>query len=204
MVRSAVEYPVVKLATPEVTYDNGGIVLATVKDVPLMHIGMKYPASTGPVDFSFQHLNSAVSAYADPMVPRARIKLGHTDPRYNECVCPNCDTAVKFDFQDSYTLDGDPSFGFVSEAHMSSDGSELIADLIDVPLWLASIMPVAFASRSIEGWFGYEGPNVKKYDFVVTALALLGVCFPGCMNLADLPKLYGSEMPDFVTIQEAS
>lgn len=192
------------LAAPEVTYESGNIVLATVKDVPLMKVGMAYPASTGKVDFSLLHLSSAVNAQADPLVPRPRVKLGHTDPRYNEHKCPKCEAWVKFDFNDSYTFDGDPNFGFVENCRLVNSGGMIEADLVDVPLWLATIMPVAFASRSVEGWFGYKGPNEKDYDFVITDLALLGVCFPGVMNLPDLPKMFGSTQPDFVVIQEAA
>lgn len=204
-VATLAEDPVTALSAPVVTYNHDGIVLARIKDVPLMKIGMHYPASTGPVDFSFQHLSSAVSAGADPLVPRPRIKLGHTDPRYNESPCPSCHAMVTFDFNRSYTFDGDPGFGFVENTRLTNEGGQITADLVDVPLWLAKIMPVAFASRSIEGWFGYDdGPNQKEYDFVVTALALLGVCFPGVMDLADLPQMYGESMPDYVTVQEAA
>jgi hypothetical protein len=201
---SAVITDEAELGEPEVTYDDGEIVLATIKDVPLVKVGMEYPASTGKVDFSLLHLSAVVDASADPLVPRARVKLGHTDPRYNEHQCPSCKTWVRFDWNDSYTFDGDPGFGFVENCRLVNSGGMIEADLVDVPLWLAKVMPVAFASRSIEGWFGYKGPNQKEYDFVITDLALLGVCFPGVMNLPDLPKLYGSEQPDFVVIQEAA
>lgn len=136
------------------------------------------------------------------MIPRPRIKLGHTDPRYNDCPCPSCGAVVRFDFQSSSTFDGDPGFGFVENQHLSANGGTVIADLVDVPLWLAKIMPVAFSSRSIEGWFGYTGPNEKEYDFITTAVALLGVCFPGVINLQDLPQMYGSEKPDYVVVQQ--
>jgi hypothetical protein len=190
----------IKLAVPETTYTNDGVVLCRMRDVPLMEVGMQFPASTGPVDFGFTHLSAAVKAGSDPVVPRRRLKLGHTDPRYNEMVCPCCSVKVKFDFNDSYMFDGDPNFGFVENMRLDNQGALITADLVDVPYWLASIAPVAFPSRSIEGWFGYTGPNQREYDFVVTDLALLGVLFPGVMSLADLPKMYGSEMPDFVEV----
>ncbi len=171
---------------PEITYQYGDVTLCRVKDVPLVEIGMSYPASTGPVDFSLSNLAAAVAASADPVIPRPRVKLGHDDPRYNN----------------SYVYDGDPAFGFLENLRLSNEGSLVLADLTDVPLWLASVMPVAFPSRSIEGWFGYEGPNGRSYEFVITDLALLGVCFPGCMALSDLPQLYGSEMPSFIQVLE--
>jgi hypothetical protein len=198
----ATEGTVQPLNAPILTFEGNGIALATVQDVPLLKIGMKYPASTGAVDFSFQHLSSAVSASADPMLPRPRVKLGHTDPRYNDAVCPACSASVKFDFDHAGLFDAYPSFGFVENCRLTNDGGQITADLIDVPLWLASVMPVAFSNRSIEGWFGHEGPNQKQYEFALTAVALLGVMFPACLDLADLPKMYGSQMPEFVKIQE--
>lgn len=194
----------IKLSEPEVTYDHEGITLCKMVGVPLMEVGMKFPASTGPVDFGFPHLDSAVRACADPTIPRPRIKLGHTDPRYNEIKCPNCEHEVKFDFNDGYLFDGDPNFGFVENMLLSDDNAVIIADLVDVPLWLASIAPVAFPSRSVEGWFDYEGINGRDYGFTVTALALLGVLFPGVMSLSDLPQMFGSEKPSFVEIVEVA
>jgi hypothetical protein len=79
----------------------------------------------------------------------------------------------------------------------------LSADLVDVPQWLASVMPVAFPSRSIEGWFAFVGPNKKEYSFVMTRLALLGVMFPAVLALGDLPQMYGVEKPQFVEVVPA-
>lgn len=200
---AVIEEAVVALSTPVTTYSNDGIVLAKVMDVPLYKLGMNFPASSGPVDFSFQHLAASVEASKDPMVPRPRIKLGHTDPRYNTVECPACKAGVNFNFEDDRIFDGTPSFGFVEDPKLTANGGVVVANLVDVPLWLAKIMPVAFASRSIEGWFGYTGPNEKEYDFVVTALSLLGVAFPGVLNLPDLPQMYGAEMPDYVQVYEA-
>jgi hypothetical protein len=147
---------------------------------------MEFPASTGPVTFTFEDLAASVAARSDPTVPRPRVKLGHTDPRYN----------------DSNVFDAAPNFGFVDNMHTVGDGHIVAADLVGVPVWLANIMPVAYPSRSIEGWFGYHANSGREYQFIVTALALLGVCFPGVMSLADLPLMYGDEQPSFVTIQE--
>lgn len=189
-----------ELPEPEVTYENDGIVLCRIKDVPLMEVGMKFPASTGPVDFGFGHLASAVRAGEDPTVPRARIKLGHTDPRFNDCPCPECGKSVSFNANNPYEFDAMPSFGFVEGTVLDNEGSVVVGDLVDMPYWLAAVLPVAYPSRSIEGWFGYTGINSKSYEFVITALAMLGVVFPGVMSLSDLPQMYGSEIPSFVEV----
>lgn len=181
-----------------------GIHLVTVRNVPLMCVGMEFPASTGPVTFDFGDVSSAVIAGADPTIPRSRIKLGHTDPRYNDFPCPHCGEWIEFNANDSYIFDGDPNFGFVQSPRLENDGAWIYADLADVPKWLADVMPVAFPSRSIEGWFGYKGINDKEYKFIITALSLLGVVFPGVMNLADLPSMYGDTQPEFVDFVEVA
>jgi hypothetical protein len=183
-----------QIPDPEVTYDEDGIVLCRISDVPLIEAGMDWPSMTGSVTFGDSHLVGAVEASADPLIPRPRLGLGHTDPRYNPHNCPACDAEIKPD------LDGDPNFGFVENMRVEREGTLLSADLVDVPLWLAKVMPVAYPSRSIEGWFAFMGPNKKEYPFVMTRLALLGVHFPAVLALGDLPALYGADTPPFVEI----
>jgi hypothetical protein len=183
-----------ELPEPEVTYDEEGIVLCRMADVPLIEAGMDWPSMNGAVTFGDTHLAAAVAASADPLLPRARIGLGHTDPRYNPHACPSCQAEIEPD------LDGDPNFGFIENLRLERSDTLLVSDLIDVPLWLAKVMPVAYPSRSIEGWFAFMGPNKKEYSFVLTRLALLGVQFPAVLALNDLPALYGSETPSFVEV----
>lgn len=165
-----------------------------------MCVGMEFPASTGPVTFDFGDLSSAALAGADPTVPRPRVKLGHTDPRYNDTVCPNCNETIPWSemMNDEYVFDAMPNFGFVEAQILQNEGAWLYGDLVDIPEWLSTVMPIAYPSRSVEGWFGYNGINEKEYKFIITDLALLGVVFPGIMNLADLPSLYGAEKPNII------
>jgi hypothetical protein len=184
----------VELPEPEVTYEEDGIVLCKLENVPLIKAGFDWPSMNGPVTFGDTHLAAAVAASADPILPRARIGLGHTDPRYNPHNCPQCQAEIAPD------LDGDPNFGFVENLRLEDADTVLMSDLVDVPLWLAKVLPVAYPSRSIEGWFAFVGPNKKEYSFVLTRLALLGVQFPAVLALNDLPQLYGAETPDFVEV----
>lgn len=180
--------------------DDSGISLVTVQNVPLLCVGMEFPASTGPVTFDFGDIDAAVLASQDPTIPRSRVKLGHTDPRFNDCPCPHCGNWIEWGSMsnNAYVFDGMPNFGFCDNLTLQNDGAWIYADLVDVPEWLANVMPVAYPSRSVEGWFGYNGINQKEYKFLITDLALLGVVFPGCMNLADLPSMYGAKTPSFV------
>jgi hypothetical protein len=165
-------------------------VLVTMKNQLLVEVGIDYPASTGKVTFTSEDLVSAKGANFDPTVPRPRVKLGHDDPRFNV----------------TEVFDGEPAFGFIERSSMavSDDGMRLYGDYTAVPKWLAGVMPVAYPSRSIEGWFNFTAPSGREYQFGLTAVALLGVMWPAVMNMADLPLMYGAEMPDFVTIQEAA
>lgn len=190
--------PTPKLVSTDIV-DQYGVSLVRMENVPLMSVGMEFPASTGDVTFDFGDIKAAAAAGQDPTIPRPRVKLGHTDPRYYNSPCPHCKQMVKFDFNDHYVFDGMPNFGFVENMRVENE-AWIYADLADIPEWLAAVMPVAYPSRSIEGWFGYTGINDKEYKFIVTDLALLGVAFPGCMNLQDLPSLYGAEKPDFVEV----
>lgn len=192
---------VASLPTPSVVdqgnFNQDGISLVTVKDVPLMCVGMQFPASTGAVTFDFGDVDAAVNAHGDPTIPRPRVKLGHTDPRFNDCPCPHCGQWIEWGsmVNDAYMFDAMPNFGFLGNLSLQNEGAWVYADLVDVPEWLAKVMPVAYPSRSIEGWFNYTGLNMKEYKFIITDLALLGVVFPGCLNLADLPSMYGADTP---------
>lgn len=165
--------------------------LRTVKNVTLLEAGVEYKLSTGLHTFTPEDLADAVvAANEDPSIPTPRLKLGHTDPRYN-------DLAV---------YDATPAFGKASNLRLSSNGMEVIGDYIGVPEWLAEIMPVAYPSRSIEGAFGVQSQAGKNWRFVLTACSLLGVVWPGITQLDDLPllnEMYGEEVPSSVEIDPA-
>lgn len=177
--------------------------LTTISSVVALKVGMDWPASTGDVTFTAEDLVSVVEASKDPTIPRPRVKLGHTDPRYNG-------------------YDGTPNLGFMENVRLSDTGMAIVTDLVSVPKWLETIMPVAYPSRSIEGEFGYgeegfgtidnagkpegwvnfKAPSGREYPFVITAIALLGAFMPGCLTLEDIPLLYGDTVPDFIELAE--
>jgi hypothetical protein len=162
--------------------------LRTVKNVTIMEAGVQYTLSSGPATFTPEDLADAVvAANEDPSIPTPRLKLGHTDPRYN----------------DDQQFDGNPAFGRASNLRLNENGMEVIADFVGVPEWLAEIMPAAFPSRSIEGHWNIPSHAGKHWRFVLTACSLLGVTWPGITQLDDLPLLqhmYGSEVPPGVEI----
>lgn len=138
-----------------------------IPDVEIVSTGT-YDLSSGTVTFTEDDLAQAVAAYEDPGVQAPRLKIGHTDPRF----------------------DGEPAFGKVENLRLSPDRQTVIGDYVGVPKWLADILPTAYPSRSIEGFQGATTATGKKYGLVITAVALLGTTLPGVATLEDLRQLY--------------
>ncbi|WP_306372028.1 phage protease, partial [Nocardia sp. CC216A] len=151
--------------------------LSHVAQVELMHIGT-WDASTGRHTFTADDLAFAVAAMDCPAVHRPRIKLGHTDPRF----------------------DGEPAVGWVDNLAVV-DGRALVGDLVGMPGWLATpdanghtVIASAYPQRSIEGEWDYRCALGHVHPFVLTGLALLGISEPAIGTLAslqDVAALYG-------------
>lgn len=151
--------------------------LSHLPRVELMHVGT-WDASTGKHTFTPDDLAYAVAAMDCPAVHRPRIKLGHTDPRF----------------------DGEPAVGWVDHLAVA-DGRALIGDLVGMPGWLATpdesghtVIASAYPQRSIEGEFDYQCALGHTHPFVLTGLALLGVTEPAIgtlQSLQDVAALYG-------------
>lgn len=163
--------------------------LVTVANVPLLEAGVEYLLSTGPTTFTPEDLRDVVTAAnEDHSIPSPRLKIGHVDPRYNS----------------NSPYDGTPAFGKAMNLRLSENGMCVLADYVGVPKWLADVMPVAYPNRSIEGFWNVEAQSGKKWRFVLSAVALLGVVWPGVTVLEDLPLYYGAEMPDGVELVGAT
>lgn len=149
--------------------------LQTIESVPLVSTGT-YNLASGETTFTTEDLAAAVAAAADATVPSPRLKIGHNDPRFADAIA-------------SGELDGEPAFGTVENLRLSSDGQTILGDLVSVPAWLADSMESAFPGRSIEGGFGFTAPSGRSYEFVISALSLLGTTWPGVTSLADLREV---------------
>jgi hypothetical protein len=159
----------------------------TIPNVEVVTVGMSWPASTGDVTLTLEHLADMVAAADDPLVRPARVKLGHTDPRFNP------------DLGDHNPYwDGEPVFGSLANLRLINDGAVLMADLINVPEWLAAAAPSSYPSRSAEWNWDIETPGGKHYTAVLTGLALLGDKLPAIMDLEDLEAVLVSG-PDGVS-----
>ncbi|KWW97408.1 hypothetical protein LI90_4380 (plasmid) [Carbonactinospora thermoautotrophica] len=143
---------------------------ATIRGVELVRVGT-WHASTGVTQITREDLEAIVTAYGDPEVDRAPIKLGHVDQRFN---------------------DGEPALGWVENLRLSDDGRTLVGDLVGMPARLAEIAPTAYRRRSVEIAWGVRTPSGRTYRAVLTGLALLGVSRPAVKGLADVLALYRS------------
>lgn len=167
-----------------------------ISDVELCSAGMEWPSAGGPVTLTLEHIADAAAAWEDPLIVPARLKIGHTDPRFADLDDPGHDPFY----------DGEPAFGSIHNHRLVNDGATLVGDYVYVPDWLAEMLPSCYPNRSIEGAYTIaDGPGGKlearwdvetqggkKYSFVLTACALLGVQRPAVQDLEDL-RLFMTE-----------
>lgn len=169
----------------EVVKDPSG--LWRIKNAPIISTGIEYPLMTGPKTFTESELVSAVAAQADPAIVSPRIKLGHTSG-YNEALVGDAEQAFG-------RIDG-------STMAMGDNNQTVFGDYL-VPEWLGVVMPIAFPNRSIEGNEMVETVTGKEYEMVINAVSLLGIYWPGCQVLEDLPLWYGGDIPAGVEFDAA-
>jgi hypothetical protein len=155
--------------------------LARRSDVELIRTG-SWAASSGAWNPTRQDILAAVEAMKCPAVRRPRIKLGHTDERFNG--------------------DGQPALGWFENLRTGDGGHTLVADQVALP-WLNQVQAAAYPDRSIEGAYRYRCGLGHEHPFVLTAVALLGVTPPAVSTLKsvqDLPDMLGvaaaEDVPD--------
>ncbi len=173
----------IQLATEAAATASGGFM--TFEGVEIAHVGLDWPASTGPTTLTFQHLaDAARAANEDPHILPPRLKIGHTDPRFNE------DPPVHdpFAYHGPLREDGNPVYGRVVNLRLAEDGMVLVGDYVEVPAWLGQALPSAYPNRSLEGDWDIETEGGKHYSFVLTAVALLGEPLPAITCLEDLVR----------------
>jgi len=167
------------------TSDDG---LWRLDNVPICSTGIEYKLSTGPHTFTETELASAVQAASgqDIAINSPRIKLGHHSEANN-----------------LFLGEDEPAFGRVEGMRLSDNKQTIIGNYVGTPEWLAKVLPVAYPSRSVDAVLGVETATGKKYDMVITDVSLLGIAWPGCSVLEDLPLWYGAEQPEGVLINAA-
>jgi hypothetical protein len=148
--------------------------LSRIANVELVHTG-SWNASTGPVTFTITDLANAVAALDCPAITRPKLKLGHTDPRF----------------------DGEPAVGFIENMAVADNGRTLVGDYSGMPGWLGPVIASAYPDRSIEGVYDFRCALSHTHPFVITGVALLGIESPAVgtlESLQDVALLYGVDV----------
>ncbi len=142
-----------------------------VLDVPLMRVGT-WDASTGKEPVTRADLDAMVEAFTSGELDAPPIKIGHTDPRY-----------------DNPDFDGDPVYGqIVNLRVLDEKGGILMGDYRNVPEELAESMDSAYPYRSVEiakdvEILDADGKVVASFARVLVGLALLGASAPAVKGL---------------------
>jgi hypothetical protein len=158
-----------------------------IDHVPMVSTGIGYKTAKGKVTFTEEDLIDAVKAVDDAAIVQPRIKLGHSS-KYNEVLVG----------------DAEQAFGRWDNLTLEDNNQTIYGDMVGMPEWLASVAPIAYPNRSIEGSFdGIETVTGNEYKMAISACGLLGVRWPGCSVLEDLPLWYGTEIPEGVEIEVA-
>jgi hypothetical protein len=159
-----------------------------LNDVPICTTGIEYDLSTGKHTFTESELAAAVLAAdgQDIAINAPRIKLGHHSQA-----------------NDLFLGEDEPAFGRVEGMKLSNNKQTVIGNYVGTPEWLAKVLPVAYPARSVDAQLGVETATGKRYEMVITDVSLLGIKWPGCSTLEDLPLWYGSDQPEGVVINAA-
>lgn len=150
-------------------------VMAIIPDVPLVDAGENWPLITDGVEngtFTSDDIAAAIGALADPSIRSPRIKLGHSAK------------AAKL------LGDGLGTWGRVPELWTTNEGMTLTGHFVGVPVWLAAIMPWAWADRSVEGRRNVTSETGRTHALVIDAVSLLGDAFPAISTLDEVRAVW--------------
>lgn len=149
-------------------------------NVALVSVG-SWNAAAGSGEVSSADLDATVEAYADKLVDRPMVKIGHEDDNV---------------FNDELK-DGEPAYGWIenvtrgaASTPLRPDPATLYGDLVGMPPKLAEIAPAAFRRRSVELLRQVTTSAGKSYKAVLSAVALLGLAKPAVKGLDDVLALY--------------
>jgi hypothetical protein len=156
---------------------TGGSALVTLPGIELATVG-QWELGSGRAVFTRHDMAAAVGALECPAVRRPVLKLGHNEP--------SPDGQKRWD--------GEPAIGWIENMALTDSGTMIVGDYSGVPSWLGQIMSSAYPDRSIEATRGFVCQIGHTHDFVITAVALLGVTPPGVgvlKSITDVKALYG-------------
>lgn len=167
----------------------------TVERIPVLEVGVSYPASTGPFTCTLEMLEEAVTyAEQDPHGYSPRIKIAHAENPIDD------DLQALWEEVNGERDASKPSLGTILNLEIE-DQMTLMGDWYGLPGWFAHIMETAYPARSIEGGHWRNPANDKEYAFMIEAVALLGVVGPGCTSMEDLQELFSKDGPQVTVIE---
>jgi hypothetical protein len=161
--------------------------IVTREGIPIVRVGT-YELSTGTRTFAEEDLVAAANALAtDPGVKAPRVRIASVEQALD---------------LDPMAHGGEPAFGTFENLRVSADGQELLADFVG-PKAVADAMHWAYPSLSIEGTPpGWTSATGRSHELVITAVALLGVHWPGVTTLEDFSEFL-AEGPKIERTQDA-
>lgn len=145
--------------------------IVTRSDVPIVRVGT-YPLSTGVHTFTEEDIAAAADALAnDPAIKAPRAKIASVEAALG---------------LDPTEHGGEPAFGWFDNLRVTDDGQELLADYHG-PQAVVDAMKWAYPSLSVEGG-PYKSVTGREHSLVITAVALLGIHWPGVTTLEDFTE----------------
>lgn len=149
--------------------------LVTIPDVEILKVGNWHSGLSGRVPVTDDDIDAMLEAARDPEIDAGPLKIGHIDPRF----------------------DGEPALGWLSNLRKRADGT-LLADIVDAPAKMETLIRSAFRRRSAEIAWGVRTPSGRTYKAALAGLALLGVTPPAVKGLADVVSRYSAPAADAV------
>jgi len=148
------------------------LTMKTIPGVELAKTGT-WNGSAGTFELTEHDFDEAIAAIENGEVRRPIVKLGHKGG--------------------VLTSDDAPAIGRLINVRKETDGegnATLLADM-QVPSGVYDVLPVAYPSRSIEGFKNFRfDPASPVRSFALTGLALLGDTPPAIQNLNDLSPIF--------------
>lgn len=168
--------------------------LVTLPNITLISVGSwkaggSSPGKSKEVVFTEEDLRNIMASLEAPDVKEPRMVLGHT---------PDSAGPGMSEVADEGFFGEQPTIGKFTNLSLTSDGQDIVGDLVGVPAWLANILPTAYPQRSVEVYWDVPSyiPGAPNHACVMPRVALLGTNLPAVATLEDLKVFYSEEGPE--------
>lgn len=150
----------------------------TISDVALIQAGTRAGPALSDGTITPADIASMAAGYANKMVDRIPIKIGHVDSRFQDGAGSVLSVG-----------DGHPAYGWVENVRASADGMTLLGDIAGVPAKLAPAMRLSVSRRVVEI---EKGRKVGDTTFraLLRAVSMIGMAAPRLNDLNDVLASY--------------